>query len=69
MDPFKPFVLIGACGNDDCLDCTVKRMQVCCVQNILQNRGLPSEIVDIILWKVFDKTIHNRKKEKNVVYV
>jgi hypothetical protein len=58
METFKPFVINDACDNIDCLDCTVRRMQVCCLKDVLSKRGLPEEIVDIILWKVFDKKIH-----------
>ena len=59
MDLFKPFVINDSCGNYECLDCTVRRMQVCCLKDVLSKRGLPEEIIDIILWKVFDKKIHN----------
>jgi hypothetical protein len=62
METFKPFFLKDFCGYVDCLDCTVKRMQVCCLKIILAKRGLPEEIVDIILWKVFDKKIHKNKR-------
>ena len=63
MEAFKPFVINNACGERDCLYCTVRRMQVCCVKDILPRHGLPEEIVDIILWKVFDdKGVHRRNQ-------
>ncbi len=63
MDTFKPFVINDACGKLDCLYCTVRRMQVCCLKNILPQRGLPEEIIDIILWKVFDKRLHKHNED------
>ena len=64
---FKPFVE-NACNDTTCNNCTVRRMQICFIKKVLSKKNLTEDIVDIILWKVYEERVHNLKRKRISFY-
>ncbi len=64
----KPFVIQNTCEYSYCLNCTVRRMQVMVVKETLSKKHLPDELIDIILWKVYNDPVHSLKRKTTNFY-
>jgi hypothetical protein len=39
-------------------------MQICFIKKVLSKKNLTEDIVDIILWKVYEERVHNLKRKR-----